>query len=122
MRAAIQKTGVKQCRHVFKSHRPVSHAAFGSHYLHQRFEPKHAARAVALHINSNAARHGFFVQGVNHFIRTGSQRCAIARNKQGDHAALPISATKRAMRVLSMRAYNLSSICTAGEEAQRPKQ
>ena len=110
---------IKQKRHISGLHRAKPDAARLGLNLDQRFQPDHAAGAVADQLHRDVACFGF-----------GHDRCGnlIGANRHGGgvQGHVNLHALASASRVSSFSAVSrpcsLSSTIAAGPEAQRPRQ
>ncbi len=100
---AFEEVRLEQARYVFRLYGTVSDPALRCLDLDQRFEPQHAARAVADDLDLGIALLGFRSDRLGDGISAHRQRSGIAGNENLDHAAAPRS---RSAMMLSKRSLS----------------
>jgi hypothetical protein len=103
MLLAFQEAALEEARNVGGLHRAVGDAAGRRFNLDQRFEPKHAARAVADDLDLGVALLGFGGNGLGDGIGAHRQSGSIARDIDPGHARVSRS---RSERMLSKRSLS----------------
>ena len=127
MRAALEKAGIKERRHLGRRHRAVGDPPRPRLHLDQGFEPGGAARAVAHDLDLGPAGRGPVPDRLHHLLGAERERGGLAGDEDPDRRAhdrpplrrAPTSASKRRS---STRPKTSSSIITAGAAAQLPRQ
>ena len=117
----LREAGVEHGRNIAFIDPTEANASCGCLDFHQRFEPQHAARAVADDGDMDAALRRFGGNGVGHIVGAQRQRGGVARNKDF-HADSFTLARMRSNRAGVTRACTAPSTIMAGETAHWPRQ
>src|SRR5262249_49525836 len=121
--AVVEKVGCKEPGNVALGHGPIAETLGTNDDLDERFEPAHAARAVALESHIDAARLRFTRDRARHALSAEGQRGGITGNvNHCAHQSPPRSASSASSCAGETRPNSSSSIITAGEQAQLPRQ
>src|SRR6185369_4835846 len=121
--AVVEEVGRKERGNIALGYRPIAAALGTDDDLDERLEPAHAARAVALESHIDAARLRFTRDGARHALRAEGQRGGITGNvNHRAHQSPPRSASSASNCSGETRPNSSSSIITAGEQAQLPRQ
>src|SRR5579862_5483745 len=136
MRLAPQKAARKQLGYVVDLHRAVAEAARAGLHFDERLEPKHAARAVADHLDGCATPRSFLSYGPRDRIGAERACCGLPRHIDFDAHRAPTAlavdrsaavspesaATISSKRSAVTRLYSCRSINSEGPIAQLPRQ